>query len=501
MLSSYLKSHGFRLVPTDSRPLLLRRPNPDPKEGIGEYLTRLCSENRLDGPAAFARRLGLNYGQLVEFGSKGFREVLCGRAKLVSPKPGEIVETLSGKESFLRGVRTQTRVCPCCFSEEGIADKSWSWPLTLACDQHGSWLLDRCPRCSEEISLLRRRQFNCDCGYDFRAAQMQPAEHWLENFYEIFSPDRFSPLQDGGGILESDRRAFLILRSLLAPNEKSLDSKMRQVAGATLSLMRPDQLDGLREMMLNWLTWMPQRMERIAESNIKSAKRLIRRMRVLGSSELLKVATETSDAIERRRKADSLKERLGDARIRSIEELSRITGLHSQTLKVFIAKGHFKDCSITVSDTGRNSIVISKEESARIRQVYESSLNLSETAQCFDTDVLHIKTFAKANVLKPVLRHSNHSGTWRFTKDCLDLFLASLHGIARTVENNSELKELAPLGMLAITHWRGLPGRSWIRLAGRIVAGEIPIFHVENGSGLNAFAVRTLDLPEARGRG
>lgn len=501
MLSSYLKSHGFRLDPTDAKPLLLRRPIPDAKEGIGEYLTRLCSENRLDGPAALARRLRLSYGQLVEFGSKGFREVLCGRAKLVSPKPGEIVETLSGKESFLRGVRTQTRVCPCCLSEEGVADKSWSWPLTLACDQHGSWLLDRCPRCSEEISLLRRRQFACDCGYDFRSAQMQPAEHWLGNFYEIFSPGRFGQSQDGGGILESEQRAYLILRSLLASDEKKLDARLRQVAGATLSLMRSDQLDRLKEMMLNWSTWIPQRMECIAEANIQSAKRLIRQMNALGSSELLAVASGASDAIEAKRKAERLKEGFEDRRIRSVQEFSRITGLHIRTIKGLIATGYIKNSTFTEGESGRRYVVIAEEESEQIRQVYESSLCLQEAAQWFDSNALHVRIFAKADALKAVVRRSNYVGTWRFSKDSLEDFLTSLMKIAGTVGNDIKLAELTPLGKLTIKHSFGCPNRNWVHFAGRIAAGEIPIFHLENGSGLNAFAVRTLDLPGVRGRG
>lgn len=501
MLNSHLMSHGFRLVPTGSKPLLLRRPIPDAKEGFGEYLTRLCSENYLDGPAALARRVGLSYSQLIGLGSDVFREILCGRAGLVSPRPGEIVGSISGREAFGRGIRTQSRICPHCFSNGEVADKSWSWPLSLACGRHGCWLMDKCPRCSKEISLLRRRQFTCDCGYDYRLAQMHQAEHWLRDFYEIFSPRRFELPQDGAEILESDQKAYLILRSLLVSNEKKLDSRLRQVAGATLSLMKSDHLDGLREMMLNWATWIQQRMGSIADTNIQSAKRLIRQMEELGSSELATVASEATEAIVAKRKSDRLTERLEDPRIRSVQELSRITGLNDRTIKRLIATGYFKNCSIKKSESGCSYVVISEEESQRIRQLYESSISLQEAAQLIDSSTLHVKIFAKANALKAVVRHSDHVSTWRFSNDNLNDFLNSLLKIAGTVTEGIKLAELTPLGKLEIKHHCGCPNSNWVLFAVRIVAGEVPIFRVENGRGLNAFAISTAILPRARGRG
>lgn len=499
MLNSLLYSQGFRLVPTNSRPLLLYRPIPDAKEGFGEYLTRLCSGNCLDGPAALAERLGLTYGQLIELGSENFREILCGRTALVSPRPGKITGVLHGKKYFWRGVRTQARVCPQCLSEGNVADKSWSWPLTLACDQHGSWLLDRCPRCSQEISLLRRRQFACNCGYDYRLAQVRQAEHWLGDFYKFFSPERFGQPQDRGAIFESDQMAQLILRALLKSDKNPPDARQRRLRGPTVTLVRADQIVRLREMMLHWSTWISQRMECIADAHPQSAERLIRQMRALGSTELLAVAAKSTDAIEGKKKAGRLQKELEAPRIRSIEELSRVTGLNERTIKSFIAKGYINGCTTQERYPGRNSYLISEEESARIRLAYESSLSLSEAAHWFDSDALHVKIFAKANFLKPVLNYSNQVVTWRFCKEDLDSFLNSLKGIASTVANDAEPAELAPLGMLPIKHHSGCPNRNWIRLAGRIASGEIPIFRLNHGRGLNALAVRTSDLSQ-RGR-
>ena len=361
--------------------------------------------------------------------------------------------------------------------------------------------MEKCPRCSKGVSLLRRRQFACDCGYDYRLAQVQQAEHWLRNFYEIFSPRRFEQPQDAAEIFESDQKAYLILRSLLASNDKKRDANRRQVAGATLSLMRFNQLDGLREMILNWATWIPQRMGCIADANIQSAKRLIRQMEELGSSELVTVASGATEAIEAKRKSDRLTERFKDPRIRSIQELSRITGLHVRTINGLIATGYFNNCSIIKGESGFSSVVISEEESQRIRLLYDSSLSLQEAAQSIDSSALHVKIFAKANALKAVVRRSDYVGTWRFSNDSLNEFLDSLLKIAGTVAEDTKLAELTSLGKLAIKHNCGCPNSNWVHFAGRIAAGEIPIFRVENGRGLNAFAISTANLPRARGRG
>jgi hypothetical protein len=494
------RNFTVQVVPANERPLLLRRPMPNPVEGFAEFLTRLCSENILDGPASLARRLGLTYGQLIQMDPESFRDLLMGRAKVAPSMPGQGTGRSSGRQSYYSGVRTQARVCPQCLVQTRYASRLWSWPLTLACDIHATWLLDACPHCQSEISFLRRRQFHCNCGFDYREAYVGQAGEWLQTFYEAFSPHRMHEPQDERRVAELEGKSLLILRSLLLPIDTKVDVRGRKVAGATDALLSVAYLGMVEEMMLTWPRWPLERITAMHGSHKTSGHRLLRQMKEVGSKELLRAVTSVSDALAQT-EAIAQQARLNDPTISSISELVRITKLNVRTINKLLERGEFQAKLVKRKRGGNAILEMSAEESARIRKLYSSSVSLSEAAQKLSCHELHIKIFTRANQIKPVLRFGESAKTWRFVEDDLRELLASLQRAARMVPDETSKEQLIPLGRVAVKNLCGCPVTSWIRFANRIALHQVPVFHCGFGEGLNSLAVRVSDLPRPRGRG
>ncbi|WP_374438343.1 TniQ family protein [Pseudomonas panipatensis] len=82
-------------------------------------------------------------------------------------------ERYLGKKEFLRN--QQSPVCPACLAADRVALEAWTHLLVTACPAHNTALLSECPQCAQPICLSRRELMHCDCGYDFRCADGNPA--------------------------------------------------------------------------------------------------------------------------------------------------------------------------------------------------------------------------------------------------------------------------------------------------------------------------------------
>jgi len=60
------------------------------------------------------------------------------------------------------------KICPGCLSEFGYIRRIWDLTAVTTCPLHKCLLLDRCPNCLKQLSLIRRRVTVCRCDYDWR---------------------------------------------------------------------------------------------------------------------------------------------------------------------------------------------------------------------------------------------------------------------------------------------------------------------------------------------
>ncbi|XHO63602.1 hypothetical protein BCC1697_000013 [Burkholderia gladioli] len=68
-----------------------------------------------------------------------------------------------------------TSYCPQCIRERGIFRAIWNFRAVTVCEQHGLWLVEQCPGCSELVGWNRPRLRSCQCGFDLGQAETTPA--------------------------------------------------------------------------------------------------------------------------------------------------------------------------------------------------------------------------------------------------------------------------------------------------------------------------------------
>lgn len=75
--------------------------------------------------------------------------------------------------SFYR--RSTDAICPACMAESAYLRKNWDHGLVTACVMHKCRLIDSCPKCSSPLSKTRQRIDACECGFELKHSELQPA--------------------------------------------------------------------------------------------------------------------------------------------------------------------------------------------------------------------------------------------------------------------------------------------------------------------------------------
>lgn len=150
-----------KLAPKQST--LLVRPHPYRNEGPKGYLLRLAEANWM--LARELQSVGLIYepSTLINEGLLPLKEVdpeLHGNIEYYS-------ELLFNKKRIWN--HQHARFCPHCLSDDIFWRVEWELLFHDACSTHGTWLIDRCSSCGDQISWERESLIRCQCGADLRA--------------------------------------------------------------------------------------------------------------------------------------------------------------------------------------------------------------------------------------------------------------------------------------------------------------------------------------------
>lgn len=146
------------------------------------YYRRLASKNAL-----------LNWKELALMSAvSASRTGLLGRAEYMATALGletAWTDALAERETTARSWRGLHRahhdaVCPECLSYSPHLRDYWEHSYVVVCAEHGSTLIDRCPRCSELFISHRSHLEYCQCGQDLRLLKTgsgTSAQQWIAN--------------------------------------------------------------------------------------------------------------------------------------------------------------------------------------------------------------------------------------------------------------------------------------------------------------------------------
>ncbi|WP_373688626.1 TniQ family protein [Burkholderia pseudomallei] len=158
------------------------RPRPANDEHVLSYLLRLGEMNGYTGRAALPRFTRSMKLRLLK------RDQIAAVARLVGLNEKVLLELLHrhrhvpdahSRPSYF-AIRCffrepHTSYCPQCVRERGIFRAIWNFRAVTVCEQHGLWLVEQCPGCSEPVGWNRPRLRSCQCGFDLGQAETTPA--------------------------------------------------------------------------------------------------------------------------------------------------------------------------------------------------------------------------------------------------------------------------------------------------------------------------------------
>jgi hypothetical protein len=141
---------------------LLIRPYPYRNEGPKGYLLRLAEANWM--PLKQLQSIGLMY----EYQTLQMEALMP--PKEVDPELHQSVEYYSALLYRKERVWNHKipRHCPQCLGEDAFWRAEWELFFHDACSIHGTWLIDQCSSCGNQLSWDRDSIVRCHCGADLR---------------------------------------------------------------------------------------------------------------------------------------------------------------------------------------------------------------------------------------------------------------------------------------------------------------------------------------------
>lgn len=170
--------------------LLLRTPDPFPRESLLGFVLRTAAENGYDSPWHLLAFAGLNQAQMrsASFPVDRLAAVLGKDVSALQAiayhgqladgqREYRLLGHVLGRGLKHRPLRlTKPAVCVHCITEDGYADACWDLSAFTACPRHHCALVDSCLGCGAGLSWFRPGLLTCRCGARLASASSAAAD-------------------------------------------------------------------------------------------------------------------------------------------------------------------------------------------------------------------------------------------------------------------------------------------------------------------------------------
>lgn len=164
----------------------LVRPTPLKGESLRGFLLRIAEHNGCGKGTNFLTILTGNYSSTHRVSDQGLANIALSLAlsrrqvEAMNYRPvggGAKNQCLFfGHTIAMSHLRSnQPAICPDCLSEVQAISGLWDLRAVCVCPRHAKWLIDRCPACGESFKWNRTRVASCQCGFDLRNVETEPA--------------------------------------------------------------------------------------------------------------------------------------------------------------------------------------------------------------------------------------------------------------------------------------------------------------------------------------
>lgn len=172
---------------------LLRRPRPYPDESLAGYIIRLAENNWYYSPnliwllsnlkkrGKYANAFHPKKDDLSQLAllAQVPKDVLWSMTFPVVTQPEGFKENnvniFGSVTSTSALVSNRVKLCPACLKESAYYRLIWDLAIVTSCPFHHCLLIDRCPQCEQEIKWSRPSIVKCQCQFDWRLLEPEPA--------------------------------------------------------------------------------------------------------------------------------------------------------------------------------------------------------------------------------------------------------------------------------------------------------------------------------------
>jgi hypothetical protein len=131
----------------------------------------------------------------------------------------------------------ESRVCPECLKQSTYWRKQWDLAVVTSCPIHQILLLENCHKCGRKITWRRRQVSFCQCGADWRSAQMELLPE-SETLVSRLVYQKFGLMEPASESVNNNPLYLLDLPSILealfliaSQQERRIDTKGRSIGG------------------------------------------------------------------------------------------------------------------------------------------------------------------------------------------------------------------------------------------------------------------------------
>lgn len=242
---------------TDSTFPLLVHPRRRRDQCRQDYLMSVAEANGLRGINELTKTLHAHYAVLVTVSDDTLDDGLSGRG-LLPPLP-TMRWRASPYELNRLGLGGRAWICPGCLEDGRPSPTQFNSSFGLHCSVHNLVLVNKCPRCKEQICYRRIERNSCDCRGDLRTSPRVPTPDWIDKLHRLFAPWRLGEANISQDQVELEFDIARFLRTLLTDNPR----KKWQLAYPHFSVA---DLPLLASLVQDW----PRTFEKLAYKNARS---------------------------------------------------------------------------------------------------------------------------------------------------------------------------------------------------------------------------------------
>ncbi|UWR33531.1 TniQ family protein [Sulfitobacter sp. W027] len=159
---------------------------PGMNESLLGYIKRRSDAEGFPEARGFLTTLGQTYGRAtVEEPERLALELDLDLATIEQILPGKQPSDAALDWSFHRMHRDP--VCPACIAARQPRRKEWRHALVTACAEHECQLIDQCPGCGDDLTLLGDGYAGCLCGSSYVDANAVPASVFEAEFAKLIA--------------------------------------------------------------------------------------------------------------------------------------------------------------------------------------------------------------------------------------------------------------------------------------------------------------------------